>query len=530
LLLLLSSSKDSGASTDMVGISKRDLSSFIVGPNSIQNQVRLPAAGCMGGLGISAPPDKIEKGVQLGKQDRRSNNDKSSIATESSLLHQRRRDWQEAFRSMFHCWKSKLKRLQESRDDIWSQIESGSSTTQDDDVSRCSFYAILSHQVILFRGGYVDSGNADHLRKLRDERNNPCSADAASQQRIVPMIVFSSTTACLRSKLKSMGVDLRICTQKKHANVDHERRDCEVLFSESLLDTGNRIAPGEVGDTESIQSDLDVMKLENNDKEQVRVEVKKRNHQHQKVGKSGSVEFPPLFVYGDDDCATVYELLLNTYGLSVGLETKLSKGGSSEPVSSPDVPLLLCRSLGPCMHTTLRTLSYSSRRDGGYLNQMQTNASNFTSQRDNNYSTSKAALELRGPILPCALRDMTCAVMNFMMLDKYTHMNTDDQLPIMYDESDPDTAASTHQFLMSLQAHEGECSTSSAAKSTGSSSSTEFNGLFPLLTPRQHENQSATVVGTTTWSQCGHGEYLDKLVWDISRKSVVSFHTFAATS
>ena len=57
-------------------------------------------------------------------------------------------------------------------------------------------------------------------------------------------------------------------------------------------------------------------------------------------------------------------------------------------------------------------------------------------------------------------------------------------LPNMYDESDPDIAAaeSTHQFL----AHEGACSTSSAAKSAGSSSSTEFNRQFPLLTPRDN--------------------------------------------
>ena len=96
------------------------------------------------------------------------------------------------------------------------------------------------------------------------------------------------------------------------------------------------------------------MKLVNNDKEQVRVEVKKRNQQR-KLGIAGSVRLPPLFVYGDDDCATVYELLLNTYGLSVGLEeTKASKSGS-ESVAL-DVPLLLCRSLGPCMNTTSRSV------------------------------------------------------------------------------------------------------------------------------------------------------------------------------
>ena len=90
--------------------------------------------------------------------------------------------------------------------------------------------------------------------------------------------------------------------------------NCELLFTEGLLDaatTTNGVASGE-GEAESVQSDLDVMKLVNNNKDQVRVEVNKR-HQKRKLGKAGSVRFPPQFVYGDDDCATVYELLLNTY-------------------------------------------------------------------------------------------------------------------------------------------------------------------------------------------------------------------------
>ena len=39
-------------------------------------------------------------------------------------------------------------------------------------------------------------------------------------------------------------------------------------------------------------TDLDVMKLVNNDKDQVRVEVNKRNKQR-KLGKAGSVRSPP---------------------------------------------------------------------------------------------------------------------------------------------------------------------------------------------------------------------------------------------
>ena len=155
-------------------------------------------------------------------------------------------------------------------------------------------------------------------------------------------------------------------------------------------------------------------------------------------------------------------------------------------------------------------------------------------QRDIN-SISKAALELRGPILPCALRDMTCAVVNFMMLDNYDqdqlsitphNMNIDyQQRRDMYGENYPDIeSASTHQFLMSLQAHEGECASSTPKSTTGSPSSTEFNGSIPLNP--QDGNQTADG-SAVAWRQCGHGDYVDKLVWDISRKSVVSFHTFS---
>ena len=76
------------------------------------------------------------------------------------LLHQRRRDWHEAFRTMFHSWTSRLKSLQESQEDIWSQIDQSTTLPTQDNAFRCSFYAILPHQTILFRGGYVDGANS----------------------------------------------------------------------------------------------------------------------------------------------------------------------------------------------------------------------------------------------------------------------------------------------------------------------------------------------------------------------------------
>ena len=148
---------------------------------------------------------------------------------------------------------------------------------------------------------------------------------------------------------------------------------------------------------------------------------------------------------------------------------------------------------------------------------MQTSKSSI--QKDIN-STVKASLELRGPILPCALREMTCAVVNFMMLDNHAqdqlsttphNMNIGYQRRDMYGDNNPGTeSASSHQFLMSLQAHGGECADATAPKSTtGSPLSTEFNGSIPL----NPKNGNQTAVGSAgAWRQCGHGDYVDKLV------------------
>jgi hypothetical protein len=64
---------------------------------------------------------------------------------------------------------------------------------------------------------------------------------------------------------------------------------------------------------------------------------------------------------------------------------------------------------------------------------------------------------------------------------------------------------------MSLQVHEeGECAAASTPKSTtGSLSSTECNRPIPLYP----KNGNQTAVGSAgAWRQCGHGDYVEKLV------------------
>lgn len=177
------------------------------------------------------------------------------------------------------------------------------------------------------------------------------------------------------------------------------------------------------------------------------------------------------------------------------------------------------------MMWTLRTLSVSSRRDSGYMSQVMHNK-----KRQQEPSSSKASLELRGPVLPCALRDMTCAMINAMLLDKST---LEGQLSIRQKAHDQlsdkngcnettagSVGSSSHQFVMFLQAHEGECSISTP-KTTGSSSTIDFNGSNILLLPNNDDHNDAEQ--PIAWLECGRGDQINVLAWDVSCPAVVPF-------
>ena len=550
--------------------SSEDLSSYILQPQSVHNRVRLPGYGCMGGLGISSSllPDnnknnKAATSIISKQQQQQQHSKASSISTVSSLLYQRRRDWQESFRSMFHTWKSRLKNLEKMMDAYKEECNTTTNIPTQDEVSRCSFYSILPHQVVLFRGGYVyvddqQSQSSDDDAKQRHEGFNNC-------KKLVPMIVFSSTTPYLRSKLQSMGDHLRLFTKNENGE-DGMNYD---VFTENLLNTDDEKDDKtniHHEDVESVHAELDAIKHADDEKGKVTVEVKKRKQRSASrydptTANNRSSLLPPLFVSGDDDCAAVYELFMNTYGLSLITLEETEVVSSSKPTStssSPlllDVPLLLCRSLGPCMHTTLRTLSVSSRRDCAYMNQAYTNSQTAGAtaigqtqqqRQQSSTATAKATLELRGPVLPCALRDMTCAVVNLMLLDKYNNKRDGENGGHRYnlglkkarkrrsnDEIMDNTInmSSSHQFAMFLQAHDGECSTSAIPKATGSSSSVHFNGsnIPLLLSSRQddgHDDNDDCEADdddtSTHWHECRQGECMNVLVWDVSRQSVVS--------
>ena len=565
-----SSMREHGGTMSSSSTSNSYIPSYIHGINSLNQRVRLSGAGCMGGLGTSISLENTTATNSLSSSSSSSHNMSSTM---SSLLIQRRRDWQMAFRSVYHSWKLQMNDInvklcrhrheKQQNDGITTTTTTTTAIITNDEVSRCSFYIISSSQVILFRGGCVNRCSSGSRSSSRDDCDDGTVV-------VVPMIVFSSTTSSLRSKLNSMGVTLRLYTPKRDDNVAGNDRgngdegtnnNHHHVFSESLFDideTGENLSSengeGIGGDMESVHAELIAIKRADDEKGKVTVEVKtrkkkKRQRTYNKPSSSsddyitgGSDNHPdlqsPLFVYGIDDCAAVYELLLNTYGLSSILNLDRQMGGRKTGIMSidstansgdvVDVPLLLYRSLGSCLLFTLRTLGISSRRDCANMNQVgqQNTMSGRTNAQKQQRPTfaSKATIELRGPVLPCALRDMTCAMINVMLLDKYAQRDEDDSSATACDDNsnNNNAAASTHQFVMFLQTHNGECSVTNP-KSTGSSSSLGFNGSQIPLLPEEVLGGDNDSPVTALWRECELGHRVNMLAWDISCSELVPF-------
>lgn len=454
-----------------------DLCSFIRGPRSIYHRLRLAGCGSMGGLGESA--SNVEKS--------KNGNAASSYTSDiSKLLEQRRCEWREAFRSVFDSWRTKL-RLLEGRKSRYSTMGGTKLSSLDneeckppttDEVLRCSFYSIRPEQVVLFRGGYV-----------------PVNVDGRVKHCIMPIVVFSSTTFHFRSMLNSMGIKMRVLS-----GMDSQGNDIEFFSEENLRDIDAQIhASGVNGDTESVHAELEAIKWAGNDDGNVTVSQKnKRRRLDDKTFTN------PLYCVGFNDCSALFEVLINTCGLSLSSENSPFEHKFDPEVSS-DVPLLLCRSLGPCLHFTLKTLCVSGLRDYGYMNQMR------ASREEHKQDTAdvRTTLELRGPILPCALRDFTCSLVNWMLLDRH-HAHAVSRQP----SKTNDDGVGSHHFAMFLKSHSGE-RTALGPNTTGVSSASLFNG----------SKISLDKIETSTWHECSYGELLNVMVWDIQRPNYVSYNS-----
>jgi hypothetical protein len=250
----------------------------------------------------------------------------------------RRREWQDAFRSLYFAWRRTL----ESKHGY------------------C--YAVLPYQIILFRPQIHPDGA------------------------VIPMVVMTSSTMDLRRRLRRVGVQL-------YTLPDQTRFD-EEMWAQPKISTNKEIST-------PIRSDLEALRKAQAFGETAGADVSVST----KLGKrSTSRKIPALYMTGDDDCAAFFEIYMN----------------SGDP---NELPTLLSRRVGHFLHASIKTLRTTHRREEHQIS----NAKN---------SENCASLELRGPILPCAISELMQATAAKMSQDAQSsgsrHSSKDEEIGSHY--------------------------------------------------------------------------------------------------
>jgi len=463
---------------------------------------------------------------RVGGENHDVNNNTSSL---SALLEQRESEWQESFRSMFFAWMGKI---QEFQCRLSRHVEGGVNGVEKDgmrmqsitnELNRIYFYSVSPEQTILFRaaisshGGLCGcgqgSGIGDNFKGECDSQTaNPMIKKLTGKCTIVPFIIMSSSTSKMRSILKSMGVKLMV--NKKDWNHEYawsskkstKHQQC-TEFKEGFIDDWLQCGIKKVNDVDDlvVSEDLEALRRDNSVGAEVNVSLQRRNksnHSQRSLRK-----FPPLSLSGPDNCLAFFEFFMNTCG------NRLRSSRLESDRSFIDVPLLLCRSIGPCRHTSLRNLCTSRRS-----NVNNTTTANVEGKENvDPFSTHSAScVELRGPILPCSSRDLTCAAVSHLLFHKkkdsvenksIDNHHLDGKMNDKPMEERVDTLGS-HYFVMNSLPHEGEEEESllskviPRARNIGVGGPLFFNGLGAYgtnLDERMRECSEGCVVGMTVW-------------------------------
>ena len=394
--------------------------------------------------------------------------DEKHVSTVPVMLQQRKDEWQECFRCLFFSWIRRLEELGDVHDESM------------DAASRCTFYSTLPDQTVLFRP-FLDKGNT----------GSAC----------VPMIVLSSSTISMRRALRSMGIALKM---KKASGFIGEQQSFEDLsedFVEEWLET--KESKEDAADSQ-VHEELEALRrataLESVGAE-VSISMLNRVKSTGK-GKKSVREFPPLIIDGYDDCMAFYEICLNTMG---------SLGCVEMDSSANDVPLLICRHLGPGKHMTLCQLSSSTVR-------AQHEASD-----DSKDQHQLSSIALHGPVMPCSFRDLLCASATYLSLHKSRVCPPEDtenkeNSNGMVDEN----ILGSHYFMMQLVDHgsnESDSKKSVNSKRMGSSGSMWFNGLANT-NARGDIADSAMML-----SENKQGEVTTMAVWDVNRPLSIAYRS-----
>ena len=357
------------------------------------------------------------------------------------------------------------------------------------------FYATGKGHTALFRVGVErrrDTSSSSHTTGPLEALNDGMAA------RFVPEIIISSSTLELREKLRSMGVQLMLLDHWHSLKRGSVFKEEDLTRSLQPLSTAVKLQQQD--NSPSIQAELVALRRAQAFGQTVGADVSVRVHSRAGGGHSlpsrSPKRIPPLYMTGLDDCAAFFEIYYNTFGdIRAGnlqLPWKTNELGQ-------DVPLLLCRKLGPFLHSTVKSVRSTIR-------QTKTVALGESTSEP----PASTALCLEGYILPCAVRDLISASANVLLANEASRDVEEDISAL-----EVENIAGTHHFTIRPTAYSGEEAAGNVKPGTiGSYSSKGMNGDYSVL------QQSDYMDGM---QYCEHDEILMLAVWDMQRPNSLAY-------
>ena len=435
--------------------------------------------------------------LALGSLQNKENNQKNSIDN-------RWKEWQAAFRSMYFSWWNRINSMKTSFAVARTNKDKNTDHTNVEENHNFPNFYVLNrvrtaetspscHQIFLFRLSYVES------------------------EEVQPVILLSNISPSLANQLKHMGVILHHYIKPKAtksivskntfssgtSNLSSSQKSKSQR--EKLFSGGNNTSNA-IEDVDDFQKELEALRFASTHEETAGGEIfvqLQRGASAKHVGPDVDMKDleKPIMIHGWADCHAFYEALLNS-------RPNFSCG--------EDVPLLLSRSLGPTLHSTLSSLVVKkcSKLD-------VSNAANNNLQKETN-GHELASFEVKGTILPCAARQLIHATALNLLLDKHVKMNDNTRnlnfnLEELFEKEDEtnlssnsdmtdDDVVGSHYFVAHVEAFD---------------SGRNLNGVQPPgyedREEKSHKIQSV--------QECKRGEITSMLVWNVSRPNVIMYKT-----
>jgi hypothetical protein len=402
---------------------------------------------------------------------------RANSSSNEAFLQLRAKEWQSSFQSLYRIWEQAIHKLNTE----WALSRSMEDDIDTADVikkvSETYFYALGKGHTILFRVGGA-------MRKDNGFGTNESEAIL----HLVPEIVVSSSSQSLRTKLRSMGVELFLLHGwHGHTGVFEE----DWLLGTTLTGT---IQSANVTASPNVLAELVAIRRAQmcgwNVGADVAVSLQPKNVHRQGFNGISPKHVPPLLISGIDQCALFSTLYCNALG-------QMGIASFDQPIQardlSFDVPLLLSRKLGPFLHGSIQSV-IPYQKEGHTTNESL---------------LGKTTIE--GCLLPCAVRDLVCATISFVL----AHGASGKTAEMTMAHPKAEDCEKSHHFVMKLSVHPGdELKSLNSTGIIGSQSSKWLNGQWSLFT------QSFDSQIDIPCCQCD--EIHNTVVWDVSHPDAVA--------